>query len=131
MITEYHIQLLTRKMDEIIANQNELIGLLKAEQDTVILYTKKPEVTMEQEETKIDSQVANAAEQAPNESVTIAQDEEAGVATTASKDEAVAPKAKGLSKTAAFKKYRGNGGKLSWKKWQDAGMPEAAEVAEV
>ena len=131
MITEYHIQLLTRKMDEIIANQNELIGLLKAEQDTVILYTKKPEVTMEQEETKIDSQVANAAEQAPNESVTIAQDEEAGVATTASKDEAVAPKAKGLSKTAAFKKYRGNGGKLSWKKWQDAGMPEAAEVAQV
>lgn len=131
MITEYHIQLLTRKMDEIIANQEELIGLLKAEQDTVNPYIKKTEVTMEQEKTKIDNQAENAAEQMPNESVTIAQDEEAGVATTASKDEPVAPKAKGMSKTAAYKKYRENGGKLSWKKWQDAGMPEAAEVAKV
>ena len=131
MITEYHIQLLTRKMDEIIANQKELIGLLKAEQETVNPYIKKTEVTMEPEEITIDVRAVCDAEQKPNESVTIAQDEEAGVATTASKDEAVAPKAKGLSKTAAFKKYRGNGGKLSWKKWQDAGMPEAAEVAQV
>lgn len=129
MITEYHIQLLTRKMDEIIANQKELIGLLKAEQYTVKPY--KTEVTMEPEETKIDNQAADAAEQTPNESVTIAQDEEAGVATTVSKDEAVAPKAKGMSKTATYKKYRENGGTLSWKKWQDAGMPEAAEVAKV
>ena len=131
MITEYHIQLLTRKMDEIIANQEELIGLLKAEQETVNHYIKKTEVTMEPEEITIDVRAVCDAEQKPNESVTIAQDEEAGVATTASKDEAVAPKAKGISKTAAFKKYRGNGGKLSWKKWQDAGMPEAAEVAQV
>lgn len=131
MITEYHIQLLTRKMDEIIANQKELIGLLKAEQETVNNYTKKTEVTMEPQETTIDVRAVCDAEQTPNESVTIAQDEEAGVSTAASKDEAVAPKAKGLSKTAAFKKYRGNGGMLSWKKWQDAGMPEAAEVAEV
>ena len=28
------------------------------------------------------------------------------------------------SKTATFKAYRAAGGKLSWKKWQDAGMPE-------
>ena len=130
MITEYHIQLLTRKMDEIIANQEELIGLLKAEQDTVNPYIKTTEVTMEKEETKIDNQAVDAAK-TPNESVTIAQDEEAGVATTESKDEPKAPKAKGMSKTAAYKKYRDNGGKLSWKKWQDAGMPEAAEVAKV
>lgn len=131
MITEYHIQLLTRKMDEIVDNQKELIGLLKAERDTVNHYIKKTEVTMEQEETKIDNQTAKAADQAPNESVTIAQEEEAGVSTAASKDEAVAPKAKGMSKTATYKKYRENGGTLSWKKWQDAGMPEAAEVAKV
>lgn len=131
MITEYHIQLLTRKMDEIIANQKELIGLLKAEQDTVNPYIKKTEVTMEPEETKIDNQATDAAEQTPNESVTIAQDEEVSVSTTESKGEPEAPKAKGMSKTAAFKKYRAEGGKLSWKKWQDAGMPEAAEVAKV
>ena len=131
MITDYHIQQLTRKMDEIIANQNELIGLLKAERDTVNPYIKKTEVTMEKEERTIDNLSAPKPLQTPNESVTIAQDEEAGVATTESKDETVASKAKGLSKTAAFKKYRENGGKLSWKKWQDAGMPEAAEVAKV
>lgn len=131
MITEYHIQLLIGKLDEIVDNQKELIGLLKAERDTVNPYIKKTEVTMEQEETKIDKRTENAAEQTPNESVTVTQDEEVSVSTTESNGEPEAPKAKGMSKTATFKKYRAEGGKLSWKKWQDAGMPEAAEVAKV
>lgn len=131
MITEYHIQLLTRKMDEIVDNQKELIGLLKVERDTVNPYIKKTEVTMEQEETKIDNQTENAAEQTPNESVTIAQDEEASVATTESKDEPKAPKAKRMNKTAMFKAYRAAGGQLSWNKWKAAGMPEKPEDAQV
>lgn len=122
MITEYHIQLLIGKLDEIIANQNELIGLLKAEQCTVKPY--KTEVTMEPEETTIDNQAANAAEQTPNESVTVTESGEPKVSTT-SENEASRTKdsAKKFNKTQAFKDYKAAGGELSWNKWKAAGMP--------
>lgn len=124
MITEYHIQLLTRKMDEIVDNQKELIGLLKAERDTVNPYIKKTEVTMEKEETKVDNQAVDAAEQTPNESVTITESGEPKVSTT-SENEASRTKdsAKKFNKTQAFKDYKAAGGELSWNKWKAAGMP--------
>ena len=124
MITEYHIQLLTRKMDEIVDNQKELIELLKAERDTVNPYIKKTEVTMEQEETKIDNQAANDASQTPNESVAVAESGEPKVSTT-SENEASKTKdsAKKFNKTQAFKDYKAAGGELSWNKWKAAGMP--------
>lgn len=124
MITEYHIQLLTRKMDEIVDNQKELIGLLKAEQDTVNHYIKKTEVTMEKEETKIDNQVENTAEQTPNESVTITQDIKPDESTAPEKEASKTKESgKKFNKTKAFKDYQAAGGTLSWNKWKAAGMP--------
>lgn len=124
MITDYHIQQLTRKMDEIIANQNELIGLLKAERDIVNPYIKKTEVTMEKEERTIDNLSAPKPLQTPNESVTITESGEPKVSTT-SENEASRTKdsAKKFNKTQAFKDYKAAGGELSWNKWKAAGMP--------
>lgn len=122
MITEYHIQLLIGKLNEIIANQNELIGLLKAEQCTVKPY--KTEVTMEPEETTIDNQAVNDASQTPNESVTITESGEPKVSTTSENEESrTKDSAKKFNKTQAFKDYKAAGGELSWNKWKAAGMP--------
>lgn len=124
MITEYHVQLILNKMDELRADIKELIDLLKTGQQ--IQQTTFPlEVHMEEQKTP--------------ESVTIT---EQGVSTAEANPvpetpEAVADKTvvqgaeRGKSKTATFKAYRAAGGKLSWKKWQDAGMPEKPEDAQV
>ena len=123
MITDYHIQLITRKMDALLEGQKELIDLLKAERQ-IITQTTQLEVTMEQEETKIDNQAAVAAEQTPSESVTITESGEPKVSTT-SENEASRTKdsAKKFNKTQAFKDYKAAGGELSWNKWKAAGMP--------
>lgn len=130
MITDYHIQLITRKMDELLAGQKELIDLLKAERQ-IITQTTQLEVTMEEQKTPesvtineqgISTPVENSVPETPNPMVEqpVAQDAEPEV-----------KPAKKKSPTAMFKAYRAAGGKLSWKKWHDAGMPEAAEVAQV
>lgn len=123
MITDYHIQLITRKMDELLAGQKELIDLLKAERQ-IITQTTQLEVTMEQEETKIDNQAENAAEQTPNESVTITQDIKPDESTAPEKEASKTKESgKKFNKTKAFKDYQAAGGTLSWNKWKAAGMP--------
>lgn len=125
MITEYHVQLILNKMDELGANLKELIDLLKAAGCKITQQPTEMEVYMDEQKTP--------------ESVTI---NEQGISTTegnsapetreAAAEKTVAQDAKpAKSKTAVFKAYRAAGGKLSWKKWQDAGMPENADAAQV
>lgn len=126
MITEYHVQLILNKMDELRADIKKLVELFTSDDKTIQQPTEM-EVYMDEQKTP--------------ESVTIT---EQGVSTAEANPvpdtpEAVADKttvqgtkpAKSKSKTAMFKAYRAAGGKLSWKKWQDAGMPEKPEDAQV
>ena len=126
MITEYHVQLILNKMDELRAVLKELVNLFTSDDKAIQQTTTPLEVNMNEE-------------QKTPESVTIT---EQGASTTEANPlpetpEAVADKTavqgaeRAKSKTATFKVYRAAGGKLSWKKWQDAGMPEKPEDAQV
>lgn len=117
MITEYHVQLILNKMDELRADFKKLVELFTSDDKTIQQPTEM-EVHME--------------EQKMPESVTIT---EQGVSTAEANPlpetpEAVADKTAvqgtkpAKSKTAMFKAYRAAGGQLSWNKWKDAGMPE-------
>lgn len=117
MITEYHVQLILNKMDELRDGIKKLTDLFASE-NRIIQQPTEMEVHMDEQKTP--------------ESVTIT---ERGASTAecnsapetqeATAEKKVAQDAEpAKSKTAMFKAYRAAGGKLSWKKWQDAGMPE-------
>lgn len=125
MITEYHVQLILDKMDELRADLKELIDRFVSAECKITQQPTEMEVYMDEQKTP--------------ESVTIT---EQGISTAegnsvpetreAAAEKAVAQDTKpAKSKTATFKAYRAAGGKLSWKKWQDAGMPEKPEDAQV
>lgn len=125
MITEYHVQLILEKMNELRKGQLELIDLLKAGQQ--IQQTTTPlEVNMNEEQNTPESVTIN------EQGASTAEANPAPETHEAAAEKAVAKDAKpAKSKTATFKAYRAAGGKLSWKKWQDAGMPEKPEDAQV
>ena len=128
MITEYHIQLIIRKMEELQAGQRELIDLLKQERQIINSITPS-EVKMEEEqktpesvtinEQGVSTPVENSVPETPNPTVEqpAAQDAEPGV-----------KPAKKKSPTAMFKAFREAGGKLSWAKWKAAGMPASPDA---
>lgn len=118
MITEYHVQLILDKMDELRADLKELIDRFVSAECKITQQPTEMEVHMDEQKTP--------------ESVTIT---EQGISTTecnsapetqeAAAENAVEKDTKpAKSKTAMFKAYKAAGGELSWKKWQDAGMPE-------
>lgn len=126
MITEYHVQLILNKMDELRADIKELINLFTSDDKTIQQTTTPLEVNMNEEQktpesVTITEQGASTAEANP-----VPETHEAVADKTA-----VQGAEHGKSKTATFKAYRAVGGKLSWKKWQDAGMPEKPEDAQV
>lgn len=117
MITEYHIDKLLKKMDELLDVGREILTCLKAGEQ-VQQSTTQLEVKMAEE--------TNTTEQQTPESVTITQTSEPTVTTPAEETTVEKPKdaePKQLSKTKKFEGYRAAGGKLSWNKWKAAGMP--------
>lgn len=121
MITDYHIQIIVGKMDELLEVQSAMLSELRK------MVKRPPELEqlkqtmeniMEQEHKNIENQqsvtIDDGRVDTCSEPVSIANENEA-------------PKTKGsakaLSKTQAFKNYRAAGGALSWNKWKLAGMP--------
>lgn len=126
MLTEYHVQQILNKMDELLEVQRNILERLK------FVYTKcdsTPDITAmglaefkRQMETIMEEQKETI--QDASQSVTITQEPKPEVTTT-SENEASKTKESGktLSKTKSFKNYRAAGGALSWNKWKAAGMP--------
>lgn len=118
MITEYHVQLILDKMDELRADIKELTERFVAAECKITQQPTEMEVHMDEQKT---SESVTITEQGIStaEGNSVPETREAAAEKTVAQD---AEPAK--SKTAMFKAYRAAGGKLSWKKWQDAGMPE-------
>lgn len=124
MITEYHVQLILNKMDELGNHIKELVSLFRTEDKTIQQPT---EMEVYMDEQKIPESVTITEQGISTAEVNSAPEtREAAAEKTVAQDTKPAK-----SKTAMFKAYRAAGGKLSWKKWQDAGMPEKQEDAQV
>lgn len=125
MITEYHVQLILNKMDELRADLKELTDIFMAAGCKITQQPTKLEVYMDEQNTP-ESVTINEQGASTADSSSAPETHEAAA------EKAVAKYAKpAKSKTATFKAYRADGGKLSWKKWQAAGMPEKPEDAQV
>ena len=118
MITEYHINMILAKMDELLKVQSAILSGLKRiynRPEGLKQLKQTMETIMEQEQKTIPE---------TPQSVTITESGEPKVSTT-TENEASKTKdsAKKFNKTQAFKDYRAAGGELSWNKWKAAGMP--------
>lgn len=134
MITEYHVQLILGKMDELRKGQLELIDLLKAGQQ--VQQTTNPLEVHMSEEVKNEAAPSvvigeNGAQRLNNEPVepTVVETKDIpdvgiDMAAAGTRDKTAVATPKPLSKTQRFKNYRANGGKLSWDKWKEAGQPD-------
>lgn len=122
MITDYHIQIIVGKMDELLEVQSAMLSELRR------MVKRPPELEqlkqtmeniMEQEQNNIENQQSVTIDDGRVD--TCSEPE----VSTASENEAPKTKgsAKALSKTQSFKNYRAAGGTLSWNKWKLAGMP--------
>lgn len=117
MITEYHVQLILNKMDELGNHIKELVSLFRTEDKTIQQPT---EMEVYMDEQKIPESVTITEQGISTAEVNSAPEtREAAAEKTVAQDTKPAK-----SKTAMFKAYRAAGGQLSWKKWQDVGMPE-------
>lgn len=126
MLTEYHVQQILAKMNEILEVQRDVLERLKS------VYTKCENTTdvtvlgldefKQQMETIMEEQKETI--QDASQSVTITQESKPEV-TTIPENEASKTKESGkrFNKTQAFKNYQAAGGALSWNKWKAAGMP--------
>ena len=134
MITDYHIQQLLRKMDEIVEVNSAIISRL--EDIAFILDARQPKSiiqgdNMEPQSVKIDNGMAEPVDCGcvPAKPV---EAEKASETTTDEKSVVEASqKSKRFNKTQAFKDYQAAGGTLSWNKWKAAGMPLKPEDAQV
>ena len=125
MITEYHVQLILNKMDELRADLKELTDMFMAAGCKITQQPTKLEVYMDEQNTP-ESVTIN------EQGASTADSSSAPETHKAAAEKAVAKDAKPVkSKTATFKAYRAAGGQLSWNKWKAAGMPEKPEDAQV
>lgn len=125
MITEYHVQLILDKMDELRADLKELIDLFVAAECKITQQPTEMEVHMDEQKTP-ESVTINERGISTAESSSAPETREAAAEKTVAQDTKPAK-----SKTATFKAYRAAGGQLSWNKWKEAGMPEKPEDAQV
>ena len=125
MITEYHVQLILDKMDELRADLKELIDLFVAAECKITQQPTEMEVHMDEQKTP-ESVTINEQGISTAESSSVPETREAAAEKAVVQDTKPAK-----SKTATFKAYRVAGGQLSWNKWKEAGMPEKPEDAQV
>lgn len=118
MITDYHIQIIVGKMDELLEVQSAMLSELRK------MVKRPPE--LEQLKQTMESIMEKEQKTIPEtpQSVTITESGEPKVSTT-NENEASKTKdsVKKFNKTQAFKDYKAAGGELSWNKWKAAGMP--------
>lgn len=134
MITDYHINMILKRMSNIEDNQNAILQVLDR------LVCAVGELTQQRQEIEMsdltvtiqqpqDEEPVNKPEEVPQTPTAEPVEAEAKPAKPKRQPDPVAPNSdykpskNGPSKTKLYFEYRDRGGKLGWERWKKAGMP--------